>query len=192
MRRCSVVEDLEIVEGRLEDYKRLSRFHYRGSWPGACWCVYVIKERKGGRLGLDGSICGVIVYSMPSMGLELRNVATGNVFSGFDRGTRLSLINNNIRCISRVIIEPRFRGLGLASRLVRETMGAGASSDEWRYQVGRLHEADGCHLLAFVAPAVAHYPDCTYRQEGCKGLGDLSIPAGRTNFVDDDIVYLLE
>ncbi len=34
----------------------------------------------------------------------------------------MSLINTNIRRISRLIIEPRFRGLGLASRLVRETM----------------------------------------------------------------------
>jgi hypothetical protein len=59
---------------------------------------------------------------MPSAGVEMRNVATGNFFAGFDNRTRLSLINKNIRCISRVIIEPRFRGLGLASRLVRETM----------------------------------------------------------------------
>jgi hypothetical protein len=59
---------------------------------------------------------------MPSVGAELRNVATSNFFAGFDNRTRLALINRNIRCISRVIIEPRFRGLGLASRLVRETM----------------------------------------------------------------------
>jgi hypothetical protein len=65
---------------------------------------------------------GVIVYSMPSMGCELRNTATGGVFAGFDRVTGLSLVNKNVRCISRVIIEPRFRGIGLASRLVRETM----------------------------------------------------------------------
>ena len=32
------------------------------------------------------------------------------------------MINANIRCITRVIIEPRFRGIGLATRLVRETM----------------------------------------------------------------------
>lgn len=64
----------------------------------------------------------MIVYTMPSAGAEMRNVATDGFFAGFDNRTRLSLINKNIRCISRVIIEPRFRGLGLASRLVRETM----------------------------------------------------------------------
>jgi GNAT superfamily N-acetyltransferase len=59
---------------------------------------------------------------MPSAGAELRNIATDGFFFGFDSRTRLGLINKNIRCISRVIIEPRYRGLGLASRLVRETM----------------------------------------------------------------------
>jgi len=41
---------------------------------------------------------------------------------GLPRRMQLQLVNKNIRCISRVIIEPRFRGLGLAARLVRETM----------------------------------------------------------------------
>ncbi len=65
---------------------------------------------------------GVIVYRMPGMSCELRNAATGGVFAGFDRVTGLSLVNKNVRCISRVIIEPRFRGIGLASQLVRETL----------------------------------------------------------------------
>jgi hypothetical protein len=65
---------------------------------------------------------GVIAYRMPSPGLELRNVATGSLFAGLDNATRMAAINKNIRCISRVIIEPRFRGLGLAGRLARETM----------------------------------------------------------------------
>ena len=65
---------------------------------------------------------GVIVYSMPTAGAQMRNFATGECFAGLDKGTRLKLINKNIRTISRVIIEPRFRSLGLAVRLVKETM----------------------------------------------------------------------
>ncbi len=71
---------------------------------------------------MNSETVGVIVYTMPAPGLELRNIATGNLFAGFDRSTQLALINKNFRCIARVIIEPRFRGLGLATRLVRETM----------------------------------------------------------------------
>jgi hypothetical protein len=130
MRRCSVIKKLRMVRGGFEDYKKLARFHYRDSRPGAYTAIFVIRNsaavpaakrtpRQAG--GLNEPV-GVIVYAMPSMGAELRNVATGNLFAGFDNRTRLSLINRNIRCISRVIIEPRFRGLGLASRLVSETM----------------------------------------------------------------------
>jgi hypothetical protein len=118
MRSCSVIKKLRIVRGGFEDYKKLARFHYRDRRPGAYTAIFVIKPDRG----ISKEPVGVIVYTMPSAGAELRNVATGNTFVGFDSRTRLSLINKNIRCISRVIIEPRFRGLGLASRLVRETM----------------------------------------------------------------------
>jgi nucleoside diphosphate kinase len=118
MRRCSVIKNLRIIPGDFEDYKKLARFHYRDSRPGAYTAIFVIKPDKG----ISKEPVGVIVYTMPSAGAELRNVATGNAFAGFDNKMRLGLINKNIRCISRVIIEPRFRGLGLASRLVRETM----------------------------------------------------------------------
>jgi hypothetical protein len=118
MRSCSVIKKLQIIRGGFDDYKKLARFHYRDSRLGPFAAIFVIKLVKA----LSTESVGVIVYTMPSMGAELRNVATDGLFAGFDRKTRLSLINKNIRCISRVIIEPRFRGLGLASRLVRETM----------------------------------------------------------------------
>jgi len=113
---------MQIVPGCLDDYKELGHYHYRDSRLGPYAAIFVIKP-KGHLSGCSGiKTIGVIVYTMPSPGVELRNVAMGNLFAGFDRVTQLALINKNIRCIGRVIIEPRFRGLGLASRLVRETM----------------------------------------------------------------------
>jgi hypothetical protein len=116
MHCCSVCENLQIVPGSLGDYRRLARFHYCGSNPGPTSAIFVL-----GRA--DSKIpVGVIVYSNAPVVLELRNIATGQIFAGLDRSTQLELINTNIRRISRVIVEPRFRGLGLASQLVRETM----------------------------------------------------------------------
>jgi len=115
MHGCSVYKKLKIVAGSLDDYKSLAQYHYRNSRLGPFKAIFALK--------LHGEkTIGVIVYVMPTPGLELRNIATGNIFVGFDRATQLALINKNIRRISRVIIEPRFRSLGLASRLVRETM----------------------------------------------------------------------
>ena len=116
MQSCSVCKNLQIVPGCLDGYKRLSCYHYRGGHPGPASAIFVMK-----RTGCKTPV-GVIVYSNAPAVLELRNIATGHIFAGLDSKTQLSLINANIRRISRVIIEPRYRGLGLASRLVRETM----------------------------------------------------------------------
>jgi hypothetical protein len=122
MKRCSIYKRLRIVPGCMDDYKRLARYHYRDSRGGPRSAIFVLKSDGT----VPGLLCrtavGVIVYSMARPVLEMRNVAMGHVFAGLDRATQLSLINRNIRRISRVIIEPRFRGLGLAVRLVRETM----------------------------------------------------------------------
>jgi hypothetical protein len=119
---CSVTKRLRIVPGTLDDYGRLAHYHYRDGSLGPLAGIFALKPVSP----LSGLSCrdtvGVIVYTMPAASLELRNAATGNFLTGLDRSTQLALINRNIRCISRVIIEPRFRGLGLAVRLVRETM----------------------------------------------------------------------
>jgi len=116
MPSCSVCENLEITPGCLDDYRRLARYHYLGGQTGPASAIFVL-ICPGGKTPV-----GVIVYSNAPAVLELRNIATNHVFAGLDRSTQLELINANIRRISRVVIEPRFRGLGLASRLVRETM----------------------------------------------------------------------
>jgi GNAT superfamily N-acetyltransferase len=122
VRSCSVTTELEVVRGEVSDYERLASYHYRERQVGPF--VGIFSLRAKGHLARRSGVktVGVIVYTMPSMNCELRNAATGGVFAGFDRVTGLSLVNKNVRCISRVIIEPRFRGIGLASRLVRETM----------------------------------------------------------------------
>ncbi len=122
MRSCSITKEIEVVRGELNDYERLAGFHYRERKAGPFAGIFALRAK--GHLARRSGVktMGVIVYRMPSMSCELRNAATGGAFAGFDRVTGLSLVNKNVRCISRVIIEPRFRGIGLASRLVRETM----------------------------------------------------------------------
>ena len=120
--KCSVVDGLEIVGGVGADYMRLCGWHYRESGLGPYCSIYVIRD-NGSKLRIGGGVVGVIVYKMPTPNVELRNVAVGGLFSGYgDRRLKLQMVNRNVRCISRVIIEPRYRGLGLGSWLVRETL----------------------------------------------------------------------
>ena len=122
MRSCSVCKRLRIVPGSRDDYKTLAHYHYRDGNLGPFVRIFALEPDSTWAAPSGIKTVGVIVYSMPNPGVELRGIATDNLFAGFDRATQLALINKNIRCISRVIIEPRFRSLGLASRLVRETM----------------------------------------------------------------------
>jgi hypothetical protein len=102
-----------------QDYEALSRYHYREPSMGPCAAIYAMRGKF--RTAEKLVTLGVIVYAMPTGGCQARSAAMP-FLSGLDRVTRLSVINKNIRTISRVIIEPRFRSLGLAQRLVRETM----------------------------------------------------------------------
>jgi hypothetical protein len=121
MRTCSIHNKLETVAGNLGDYQQLAPYHYRDGRPAAVKAVFVLRPRRPlGSLGRR--TVGVIVYTMANPRVELRKLAAGEIFTGLDRQTELALINRNIRCISRIVIEPRFRGIGLAARLVRETM----------------------------------------------------------------------
>ena len=121
-RKCSVTTHLQIVPAGLNEYNQLSKFHYRDSNLSPYAAIYAIKDAHPIR-GRFAPVVGIIVYTMPAAALELRNIATAGRFSGFgDRRLQLQMVNKHIRCISRVIIEPRYRGLGLASMLVRETI----------------------------------------------------------------------
>lgn len=127
MHICTLDRRLEIVRGdeagvRAKDFSPLlARYHYRGDRMVGVKAVFVLRPRTAmGSLGRGAA--GVIVYTMPVPCVALRDVATGGVFKGLDRQTQLALLNRNVRCIARVVIEPRFRGIGLATRLVRETM----------------------------------------------------------------------
>lgn len=124
---CTITNHLEIRPAKRAAYDALAQFHYRGSCPAVYAAIYAIYDTSGWH-GLRrsrgrGDAVGVIVYTMPARELETRNIAINSMLDDCrNRKERMKMINENIRCISRVIIDPRYRGLGLAARLVRETM----------------------------------------------------------------------
>jgi len=119
---CSLSEKLQISPGTLDDYRRLAYYHYRDSRPGPVAAIFTLRPVPKSEVLLQAPAVGVIVYSMPVPEVELRDVATAGFFAGFDRSTKCALLNKHVRCITRLVVDPRFRGLGLASRLIRETM----------------------------------------------------------------------
>jgi hypothetical protein len=118
---CSVLKHVYIEPGTIQDYHHLARFHYRCSTVGPTAGVWTIRNRKPSRYDSDEPVA-VIVYTYPAPNLAARNIITQNFFARPDKSAGVSLLNRRVRCISRVIVDPRWRNLGLASWLVRETM----------------------------------------------------------------------
>ena len=122
MTNCTVTTHLKIVDGTLADYKSLAHFHYRSGALGPVAAVYKIVNTLL-PTAMFNPVVGVIVYSMPAPALQLRNIATDGLFSRIgSRTMAMRFVNDNVRCICRVVLEPRYRGLGLAQRLIVETM----------------------------------------------------------------------
>jgi len=107
-RECSLVREMHIEQGTLQDYRRLAGFHYRDS-KGivACQKVFVLKR--------GDEAAGVIVYSSPAVAVFGRKRAFGRQLS-------LEELNRDVALISRVVVHPKYRTIGLGVKLVKETL----------------------------------------------------------------------
>jgi GNAT superfamily N-acetyltransferase len=76
-----------------------------------------LPQDDAGELARDASrVVAVGVLSYPTVNSGARDRALG--LSGWEKGRRLGFVNEHVRTISRVVVHPQFRSLGLASRLV--------------------------------------------------------------------------
>ena len=99
--------------GTMRDYHALARFHYRATRPATIARILTLDDPN------HDEPVGVLVLSMPTLNGRWRDEAWPGRFRARDRSAAAARINRELRTISRVIIDPRYRGLGLAARLVR-------------------------------------------------------------------------
>jgi hypothetical protein len=106
-----------------KEYKKLSHFHYRQGSAGLISQCFGLYYPSTSLITREKRLIGIIVYAYPPLNSRLRNLATNRYFlTPPTRSERAKLINRDLRTISRVIIDPQFRSLGLASAIVRETL----------------------------------------------------------------------
>ena len=104
---CTVVEDIVVREGTREDYRRLGHLHYRNERLPVPREIYAMERR--------GELIGVVVYSYPAVRTAGRKKAAGY-------SPDIKELNRDWAVISRVIVHPKYRAIGLGSRLIRETL----------------------------------------------------------------------
>lgn len=114
-----------IRAGTRADYLALKPNHYRPGNPATMTRVFTMDDqslsptdRFLGRRAACRPIA-VLVESLPVLSCCLRDTALDGRYGHLRPKPRSALLMQELRCISRVIIDPRWRGLGLAVRLVR-------------------------------------------------------------------------
>ncbi|MBA7618968.1 hypothetical protein ES703_26300 [subsurface metagenome] len=113
---------LEVVPGTLKDYHKLAEYHYLPKRLRLVSNVFKIKARYPYHKSFPDPI-GVNVYKMPIPELRSRSAATNGYFrTPATKSERMKLVNSNIRYAARLIIDPRFRKMGVATKLVKESM----------------------------------------------------------------------
>jgi GNAT superfamily N-acetyltransferase len=128
--------DFSIGPGSPSDYRALAAYHYRARPPrtwAAVWTVRFAPRASG-----PPSLVAVAVLAWPTAVNLGRENALG--WRALRYGEKIRLANANVRTISRVIVHPQFRSLGLASALIRCTCAhCPTRYCEASAQMGRAH-----------------------------------------------------
>lgn len=115
----SIAESLAVTPGSLRDYARLAEHHYRAGRPATAARVLVLRRRQSAA----PEPAAVLVESLPTLSCRLRDYALRGRYGPCLTGKqRAAMLRDEVRCISRVVVDPRWRGLGLAARLVRHAL----------------------------------------------------------------------
>lgn len=115
--------------GTLADYRALSEFHYLSHQPVTATRVIVVEQRGPTVISRfhgspdSASIVGVLVESYPALSCASRDKALHGRYRDWSNRTMAArLLNREMRCISRVVVHPQYRGLGLAVAMVRHAL----------------------------------------------------------------------
>jgi len=106
-RFCSLWKDIRIEKGSRSDYNKLEVYHYAAKKPAFVTDIFRAKWKD--------NLVGCIVYSTAALDLRARREVFGS-------SLREEAKRKEIKRIARVIVVPRFRGIGLGVQLVKQTL----------------------------------------------------------------------
>jgi len=104
--QCSLTKQMHIEQGTTQDWKKLANHHYRSHKITAPRKIFTLTRNK--------ELCGVIVYSYPPPTCFGRNHILPKM--------PMKQLNQQLSIISRIVIHPKYRTIGLGTKLIKETL----------------------------------------------------------------------
>lgn len=105
---------IRITQGAPSHYRSLAHHHYRAGPPATI--VHTLIAHPADAPCSDDPIA-ILTISMPPLNAPWRAAAFNNRFNTPDKSINAARINNELRTISRIIVHPRYRALGVARAL---------------------------------------------------------------------------
>ena len=110
--RISLLDDMIVEKGTVDDWNLLKNLHYK---------AHILPVGpKFYKLTLYGETIGVLIMSVPKLLLKERHLIFPKLGSGgnsqITNKMRAKWINDNMTIISRLVIDTRFRGIGVGYR----------------------------------------------------------------------------
>ena len=105
-KECSLVREMCVDEGTTEDWRKLAGFHYRSHKIAGPRKILCLKRGE--------ELCGVIVYCYPPPTCFGRRLVMLKM--------SMKELNEKLSIISRVVVHPKYRTIGLGVKLVKETL----------------------------------------------------------------------
>ncbi len=107
-----LMQDVTYERGTAADWKRLKHLHYASGNPATYHSIHVLRHPA-----INGP-AAVAVFSYPDLHSSARNLATSDEYVIHGSGPRARRLNRDIVRLSRVVVAPELRAIGLARHLI--------------------------------------------------------------------------
>ena len=108
---ADLCDEIEIVQGTVRDYADFEHWHYLGPGrPGPNSGVFLARH--------NGRAVGIVMFGYPHLLLSARALVLPQFAPGCIRSGGASALNQQVRVLQRIVVDPHYRGLGIARRLI--------------------------------------------------------------------------
>ena len=111
----SMLDRFELGRVGKDLWREFAEYHYRSEM------LFFVSDIFAFRY-CSGEYAAIVIYSYPHANGAMRNELLGERYRHFQGQLKLSVLNHELRTISRVVVKPQFRGISLGSELIRRTM----------------------------------------------------------------------